>query len=673
MNKVVVDFGCAQDIGARPEQQDFFAVSEPTMESIVSDKGFYAVVADGMGGHQSGARASLLAVQAFMDEYVSRTFAEPIPSALHRSITGANSAVYSENAKREDSDMGTTLVGFVIQDMKLHWVSAGDSRLYLYRAGQLERVNKEHSYGAELDEKLRRNEISLEHAQAESKKRHMLTSYLGIREINRIDLAQSPVQLNPGDRIMACSDGLYTTLSDAEITDVMRQDISGQQKCDELLQRVKAKAKPRQDNVTIVLLELNREMPRAATNYVPPVRARQPRRSGAKTLLLVLLAVCVLAGGGYGAYSYLMPGDAPETADGGSAGAGGAAPLESTAGLDPCAIQNVLLAKGYYQGELDGILGENTSKALRIYQAREALPVSGAIDGATKAKLNDDIQAMIDAGALRPCGGKQAPPAVGSTTPAQDAAVKKAQAEKAAAEEARRKAEEQQRKAEEQQLELDRQKAQLQRERNALAAEKDKAKRRKAYEAQQDEVEGRLRALAERIEVVNIQIRDADAVIAEAEQTVKETEAAFGPLNEQLEAAKQALEGKKAALKSLESRSRALEASIAELTDRMADQDINQMELTKMRREKEGLEQDKIDNAAAIVGTKSELASATQAVTQGEQAIKDAQAAKAKAEKDLVGYRSQREVLGRNLESFRNTERAMSNESALIQAEMNKL
>ena len=259
----ILDYGNDQDQGARPTQQDYFASSEPNMTIVKSSKGFLTVVADGMGGHSGGGNASVIAVTTFIREYKERVHkTETIPDALQRALVKANAAVVAANERAgEDSDMGTTLVACVLQSNKLYWISVGDSSLFLYRDGQLKKINKEHSYGAEIDMKLKAGQITPEEAHSEAKRRNMLTSYLGIERIPQIDLPQVPIELKPGEKVLLCSDGLVNAMSDAEIEFVLQEKKNAQGKCEFLTQQALKKQMPRQDNITTVLLELNQKVP----------------------------------------------------------------------------------------------------------------------------------------------------------------------------------------------------------------------------------------------------------------------------------------------------------------------------------------------------------------------------------------------------------------------------
>lgn len=238
----------AQHIGLREQQQDYFAYSDLfDMEKILK-YGYVAVMADGMGGMQSGRDAAITGVDAFLNAYYSSIDRElSVNEALAVSLEAANDAV------AEYEGAGSTLIGAVVQNNALSWISVGDSHLYLYRKGLLRKLNTDHVYAAELDELCRQGKISAIDA-ANHPERKALTSYLGLPEISIADYNDSPYPLLPGDIILLCSDGLYGVISEDEITKIIsenKEDIS-----DKLIHAALLKQHPHQDNVTAVLLKI---------------------------------------------------------------------------------------------------------------------------------------------------------------------------------------------------------------------------------------------------------------------------------------------------------------------------------------------------------------------------------------------------------------------------------
>ena len=255
-----LEYGNDQHIGKRNDQQDYFALSdEPTKEVVESAEGFLVLVADGMGGHAGGGKASVIAVTTFLDAYQQKSIQETIPDALIRALLQANAAVFDKNRQGGQGEgMGTTLVACVLQSRNLYWISVGDSPLFLYRDARLVQINQEHSYGMELDLKIQGGQISQAEAEAERNKRNRLTSCLGMETIPpKIDCPKIPYELKTGEKVLLCSDGLVNALSLSEIALRLETEHSAQEKCELLTQDALGKNRTNQDNITVALLEIN--------------------------------------------------------------------------------------------------------------------------------------------------------------------------------------------------------------------------------------------------------------------------------------------------------------------------------------------------------------------------------------------------------------------------------
>ena len=243
--------GNCQHIGARNSQQDAFGFSDKDDLAFVAHGGVLAVVADGMGGMAHGGEASHMAVRAFLQAYMAKSADETVPSALRRSLDEANQAVISLAYQAEEENVGTTLVAAVIHGDALHWVSVGDSRLYLWRDRQLTQLSADHIYANDLDRDAANGNISREDAENHPERRS-LTSYLGLMPLDLIDHNPQPFPLFDGDRLLLCSDGLYVALVESEIAPIFNRD--AQQAAEDLVALVLAKNRSGQDNLTVAIL-----------------------------------------------------------------------------------------------------------------------------------------------------------------------------------------------------------------------------------------------------------------------------------------------------------------------------------------------------------------------------------------------------------------------------------
>lgn len=164
-------------------------------------------VADGMGGHAAGEIASATAISAAV--------ADGDGSAVAR-VEAANTAVLAAAAEDTSrSGMGTTLTLAIFwPDGRLEIGHVGDSRAYLLRNERLTQLTIDHTFVREL---IAQGRLAPEEA-ATHPRRHMLTRTIGMREV-RVDSLD--IHLQPGDRVMLCSDGLTGMVTDARVARIL--------------------------------------------------------------------------------------------------------------------------------------------------------------------------------------------------------------------------------------------------------------------------------------------------------------------------------------------------------------------------------------------------------------------------------------------------------------------
>jgi len=212
-----ITIGAAQEQGDRKEQQDYFAVID-LPRTHRQESGLLAVLADGMGGHAKSGNASVIAVNTFVECYKKEIVKHGVnvPKAILRALTIANEKIFVANQKN-NANMGTTLLACAIYGKKLHWVSVGDSSIYLYSKGKLSKINQGHSYAVEVQQKLQAGVLTKAEAQQEFKKGNLLTSYLGLSDIPIIGYPKIPHLLELDSKILLCSSGMNNALSKEEI------------------------------------------------------------------------------------------------------------------------------------------------------------------------------------------------------------------------------------------------------------------------------------------------------------------------------------------------------------------------------------------------------------------------------------------------------------------------
>lgn len=167
------------------------------------------MVADGMGGHIAGEVASRLAVNA----------AAAVDLAPSDRVSAGNRAIREEVAREPSLEgMGTTMTLVALDpEGSARFAHVGDSRAYLSRDGELSQVTQDHTVAAEY---VTLGRIAPEEA-ATHPQRHMLTRTLGLTRFVNVDEVE--VSLQPGDRILLCSDGLTEMVPDSRIAEVLAE------------------------------------------------------------------------------------------------------------------------------------------------------------------------------------------------------------------------------------------------------------------------------------------------------------------------------------------------------------------------------------------------------------------------------------------------------------------
>lgn len=234
---LLVNAGAATHTGRRRQlNEDSYLASGPVF-----------VVADGMGGHEAGERASAAVIEEFA-RLISRESLEldDVRDVILRA-RGAVEALATANAARA----GTTLSGVVISavDGLGYWLAMniGDSRTYRFADGELEQVTVDHSVIQEL---LDAGELTPEQAAFDSR-RNIITRAIGAGSAGDADFWLFPAEL--GDRMLICSDGLTAEIDDERIREVLAQQSDPVVAADALT--AEAVAAGGRDNITVVVVD----------------------------------------------------------------------------------------------------------------------------------------------------------------------------------------------------------------------------------------------------------------------------------------------------------------------------------------------------------------------------------------------------------------------------------
>ncbi len=219
------------------------------------------LVADGIGGYQGGATASRMVAESFFDQLSTRPVGYPVDQALQEACAYTNAAILQASSSGDPAfhKMGSTVVLALIQLLAEGaanvWIGhVGDSRAYLIRNGQMGKLTSDHSAVQAL---LSRNLITEEEARNHPDS-SVLTRSLGHRTDVEIEIDH--VQMQAGDGLLLCSDGLWGYVEDADIAAVAANAEMGVENIAQTLLQL-ALAAGGQDNIGIEFLRLEGDSP----------------------------------------------------------------------------------------------------------------------------------------------------------------------------------------------------------------------------------------------------------------------------------------------------------------------------------------------------------------------------------------------------------------------------
>ena len=246
-----IEMACLTDVGQqRANNEDSYLYWESEDEAEFRRKGRLAVIADGMGGYEGGQEASHIAVETVRHIYENNFDGTP-QATLIDALAAAHRTIQRYAIEHPQfHGMGTTCTALSIVDRQLYFAHVGDTRVYLVRSESISRLTRDHSYVGRLVENgIVRAEDAESHPQ-----RHILTAALGSgREITP-DLPDAPIQLQAGDTIVLCTDGLWSLIREQDLAHTVRVN-SPSQACLELVKMALERGGP--DNITVLILRIH--------------------------------------------------------------------------------------------------------------------------------------------------------------------------------------------------------------------------------------------------------------------------------------------------------------------------------------------------------------------------------------------------------------------------------
>lgn len=218
----------------------------------IDPEGRFFIVADGMGGHAGGQEASQIATQTIKDYIISywdKTY--ETPALLKDAFVAANEAILQDQQSHpERADMGTTAVVALFRDHphQLWHANVGDSRLYRLRGHHFDQITEDQTWVAQA---VKRKALTPEEARIHPW-RHVLSQCLGREDLSEINIESLEVQ--PGDRLLLCSDGLTEELPDSSIANHLKSIRACESAANTLVKA--AKEREGRDNITVIVVSL---------------------------------------------------------------------------------------------------------------------------------------------------------------------------------------------------------------------------------------------------------------------------------------------------------------------------------------------------------------------------------------------------------------------------------
>ncbi|HPM02815.1 MAG TPA: Stp1/IreP family PP2C-type Ser/Thr phosphatase [Candidatus Cloacimonadota bacterium] len=238
--EMILEIGNMTHMGmVREKNQDYYGTYDTVNGKLV-------IVCDGMGGYQGGEIASQLAVET-VKQVISSEMTDNIHhlilSALHRAHQVIKEKQGEDSAL---SDMGTTIVMLLVKEHQFWFAHVGDSRIYLLRQGELQRLNKDHSL---VQQMIDGGLISEEQARSHPKK-NIITRALGAKD-GTPDVS-GPYSVFQGDKFLLCTDGMYGYFNDSEIQEILKRET--QNACSEFVSI--SNQRGGDDNITVQIVNV---------------------------------------------------------------------------------------------------------------------------------------------------------------------------------------------------------------------------------------------------------------------------------------------------------------------------------------------------------------------------------------------------------------------------------
>lgn len=244
-----LDMGACMTIGGRDIQEDQY-------DTLITEAGLMAVLADGAGREFGGRIAAKIAVDTCVEIFKDYNAFNNPQYYFRKAFHSANREIVKV---LEDESRGRASAGCVmIRDGFLYYAVAGNVKICVYRDGSLVPLSVGHTVAVLAEQKFHEGKLSRQDAMCMLEDQR-LYNYLGKDDFKDIEIFDAPVKLIQDDIVVLMSDGIYECLSTRAIEEVLFNENTCQQKAYELIELVNTNPAEKKDNASVILVGIQSE------------------------------------------------------------------------------------------------------------------------------------------------------------------------------------------------------------------------------------------------------------------------------------------------------------------------------------------------------------------------------------------------------------------------------
>jgi len=232
--KLEISFGQSSDKGIKDQNEDSYGVVTPD-DQLLDSKGIVAIIADGMGSCAYPKEASEYVVKGFFSDYYSTPESWTVKTSGAKVLTALNTWLFGKSTNEHAKAYVSTFSALILKSTTAHLLHIGDTRIYRYRDGSLEKLTTDHRIWVSKDD-------------------NYLSRAIGVDL--HIDIDYKTVDIEVDDIFIMTTDGIHDYLSDAQIKDTLGKSTHLNVQADELLSR--ALTHKSHDNVTCQIIRIDK-------------------------------------------------------------------------------------------------------------------------------------------------------------------------------------------------------------------------------------------------------------------------------------------------------------------------------------------------------------------------------------------------------------------------------